>query len=170
MAEWRSVKDFEGLYEVSDEGLVRSVDRMDNLGRRTSGLLLKQRLKYISNPSGVQAVLRVALFRNGKRCDLEVDRLVAEAFIEQPAGCPFVRHKGSSLDNCVSELYWSRNTYGDRYFIRHSKAIEIEREGVRVVAVSGRQAAQRTGLREADICSIRKGASVKGWRLVNWQG
>lgn len=70
---WQSVRDFEGKYEVSDLGAVRTV----------AGRVLVQWL----NDQGY-ALVRFSNPRTVKR----VHRLVADAFIANPDGKPFVNH------------------------------------------------------------------------------
>lgn len=69
---WKPIKGFEGFYEVSSEGRVRGVDRIDLCGRRRKG-------KIIS----INSVQQVMLSRNGKKNCL-VQKLVADAFLEKP--------------------------------------------------------------------------------------
>lgn len=98
MEEWKAVPDFTGLYEVSDQGRVRSV----RLNRRTRpGLILKPR------PSN-QGYLRVRLYRpGGFRGDFLIHRLVATAFIGAPAPDLVVNHKnGIRVDNRAENLEW----------------------------------------------------------------
>ena len=64
---WKSVKGYEGLYEVSDKGRVRRVD----------GKVLKQQTSQF----GYKVI---KLNKNGKSKGYFVHRLVAEAFISKP--------------------------------------------------------------------------------------
>ena len=75
---WETVKGYEGLYEVSNEGRVRSLDHEvpngANSFRIAKGRVLRQRV----NSNGY---LRVCLCKENKRKDFYVHRLVVEAFI-----------------------------------------------------------------------------------------
>lgn len=93
--EWRAVKGFEGIYEVSNRGRVRSLDREDSAGRQRSGVVLSG---YIDKRKGY---CRVGLCKNAVPSMHLVHILVATAFLgECPEGFE-VAHK----DHCGSNNY-----------------------------------------------------------------
>lgn len=95
MIEWRSVADYEGLYEVSDIGQVRSLPRKYCTGRILKPYLL---------PRGY---LKVFLSKNGEETSRYVHHLVAEAFIGQrPAGMEVCHGPNGLSDNSVNNLYY----------------------------------------------------------------
>jgi len=95
-----SVPGYEGLYEVSDKGNVKSL---------RSGKLLKQS----SNKDGYKMV---SLTKNGKSRGFSVHRLVALTFIPNPQGLPEVNHKDETHDNNVLEnLEWCSKAYNRNY-------------------------------------------------------
>ena len=102
--EWRPVPEYEGLYEVSDQGQVRSVDRMviysDRRQRWYPGVMLRPA------PSGkVVPHLCVALSVNGRPKTRQVHQLVMEAFVGPCPEGQQVRHgPGGSLDNRLVNL------------------------------------------------------------------
>jgi len=95
MEEWRFVPGYEGYYEVSSTGRVRRV----RAGRGTRAREL--RVNYASRyPS-------VVLTKNGTQKRYEVHRLVAEAFIPNPDGKPWVLHwDDDPTNNRVGNLRW----------------------------------------------------------------
>lgn len=94
MEEWRAVKDFEGLYEVSNAGNVRSLP----VGRRT-GKLLK-----MSSKTGYNYI---SLCKNGGSRSVLVHRLIAQSFITNMDGLPYVNHKDlNKTNNTVDNLEW----------------------------------------------------------------
>lgn len=102
---WLSIRGYEGFYEVSDMGRVRSLDRTvyfrNNSGQRDyKGKILKQ--KYHNGYPIVN------LLRN-KNCDTKaVHRLVAETFLPRIEGKNWVNHKnGIKSDNRVCNLEWT---------------------------------------------------------------
>lgn len=109
---WKDVIGYEGLYQVSNCGNVRSLDRLvKRSGRPMSlkGKLLPQhKNKYRSG------TLSVVLCRDNKIYNAKIHRLVAEAFIPQPDGMESVRHiNGDHNNNNVSNLEWySCTTHG----------------------------------------------------------
>jgi hypothetical protein len=97
MIEWKPVKDYEGIYEVSSEGDVRRI--LGGRGRPAGKLMTPNIL-----PNGY------ALFHlchEGERKAKYAHRLVAEAFICQGEGEIQVNHKNcEKLDNRVENLEW----------------------------------------------------------------
>ena len=71
---WKDVKGYEGCYQVSDLGRVRSLDRISSAGRSLKGRMLK----LYNDDKGY---LRLMLSLNGKMKTLRVHQLVAEAFL-----------------------------------------------------------------------------------------
>jgi hypothetical protein len=104
--EWRAVVDFDGYFEVSNFGEVRSVDRMvPRDGVRGDMLRKGQIRKPHITPKGY---LRVQLSREGVTRNFQVHRLVAEAFIPNPENKPEVNHgNGNKQDNYVGNLEWA---------------------------------------------------------------
>jgi NUMOD4 motif/HNH endonuclease len=108
---WRDINGYEGLYQVSNLGNVRSLDR--TIKHYTGSVsVLNGRLKSKSNSRGY---LIVGLCKNGRLKSLKVHRLVAEAFIPNPENKPEVNHlSGNKSDNNIDNLTWatpSENIY-----------------------------------------------------------
>jgi len=102
--EWRPVVGWEGFYEVSSLGRVRSLDRRfqtsDGGVRFYRGRLMEGKLTDYGYPE-------VKLSRPGQRVNRRVHRLVSEAFIPNPAGHPFVLHwDDEKTNNVVDNLRW----------------------------------------------------------------
>lgn len=103
---WKPVVDYEGLYEVSDNGDVRSVDRYIKTDiRHVKTRLIKGKTLYQNTKrSGYKTV---DLCKNGKVKTTLVHRVVAEAFIPNPDGLRFVNHKDSNrANNAADNLEW----------------------------------------------------------------
>lgn len=97
---WKPVSGYEGLYEVSNTGKIRSIERMTVVGRRGSGRELRQYL----TPYGY---LEVSLSNKGKVNHKRVHRLVADAFCEKLNGQDEVNHiDGDKQNNYASNLEW----------------------------------------------------------------
>ena len=102
---WKDVVGYEGLYKVSDEGRIYSVERKDSRGNRCGGRILKPR--YYKD-----GYLRVTLCKNGKSKTKKVHRLVAGAFIPNPKGFLEVNHKDENKSNNESSnLEWCTHKY-----------------------------------------------------------
>ena len=101
--------DMTGKYMISNTGLVRSVERYTRFGQLVKDRILRQRE---GSKRGNTVYKEVTLSDNGKVFDVEVHRLVATAFIENPDELPCVNHKdGNGTNNNVDNLEWC--TYSD---------------------------------------------------------
>lgn len=98
------VKEYEGLYEVSNLGNIRSLPKAD--GR--AGRILKQELLSSHSHTNYR---RVTLSKNGKTERFAVHRLVAKSFIDNPECKPHVNHiDNNGENNTVWNLEWCTQT------------------------------------------------------------
>ena len=97
--EWRSIEGYEGLYEVSNFGRVKSLAIMWQNGRVREERILKENLHF--------GYAHVTLCKNGTQKQWRVHRLVAIAFIPNPENKPFIDHINTVRnDNRVENLRW----------------------------------------------------------------
>lgn len=97
---WVDIKGYEGLYQVSNLGRVKSLERIDSLGHKRKEKILKPR----KNKDGY---LQVVLCKEGKYKEFRVHRLVAIAFIPNTDNKPFIDHINTIRDdNRVENLRW----------------------------------------------------------------
>lgn len=102
--EWRPIIGYDGFYEVSDTGMVRSVDRYINLSDRRKRRIKGKVLKHKRNADNY---LFVSLSKDGVARTCYVHRLVATAFIPNPGDLPEVNHRsGQKEDNSIGNLAW----------------------------------------------------------------
>lgn len=109
---WKPVVGFEGLYEISDMGNLRSVDRYVHRSYKMMGKEYTddkfhkgQIIRASANKDGyLQVVMRDA----NRKCHLmRINRMVAMAFIPNPENKRYVNHKNhNKLDNTVDNLEW----------------------------------------------------------------
>jgi len=109
---WKPIKDFEGIYEVSNDGRVRSLDKKVNVsnqyGAKAKRIIKGRELKQIFN--GMYYV--VGLSNNNKMKQYFVHRLVAETFIDNPNNYNCVNHIDcNKLNNNVNNLEWCSKEY-----------------------------------------------------------
>lgn len=115
--QWRSVQGYEGLYEVSNLGNVRSVPRVVDVPNTVSGKrkLPGRMMKFFKNSSGYY---RVCLNKDGGQLNHSVHRLVALAFCENddPEHKTFTNHKDCNrLNNNADNLEWCTPQYNSVY-------------------------------------------------------
>lgn len=103
--QWLPIKGYEELYEVSDTGEVRSVDRVLSVTNQKERLFKGRVLLQTMNKQ-VQ-YKQVSLWKENKGTSYYVHRLVAEAFIPNPESKPEVNHiDGNRQNNHISNLEW----------------------------------------------------------------
>jgi hypothetical protein len=101
---WRPVVGYDGLYEVSDFGQVRSIDRVVMRRNRWGEFAHKYAGKPI-HPDRSTDYLRVKLSKDGIVRRASVHELVAAAFIgPKPAGLQICHNDGDSFNNCADNL------------------------------------------------------------------
>ena len=109
--EWRPVTGFEGYYEVSNLGDVRSVERevREDAPRVLAGRVRKPHV----TPFGY---LRLQLTREAAKTNVFVHRLVADAFVPKVEGKPEVNHKdGDKLNNRAENLEWATRSENNQH-------------------------------------------------------
>ena len=111
--EWRPVVGYEGLYEVSNTGQVRSLDRF--YYRLHKG-------KVLSPTKDRYGYLTVTLNCNGKSKTIKIHRLVAQAFLPNPDNLPQVNHKDEDkTNNNVTNLEWCTAKYNVNFGTRQER-------------------------------------------------
>lgn len=100
---WKDILGFEGRYQVSNKGNVRSLSRLETTkagwSRFKVGRILKQK-----HGNGQQRYRSVSLGHGNTRL---VHRLVAETFILNPDNLPHVNHKDrNTINNSIYNLEW----------------------------------------------------------------
>lgn len=118
--EWRDVVGYDdmykGMYQVSNMGRVRSLDRIDSIGRHVKGRIISLRLNNYG-------YMRAILMKNGKQYTRTVHRLVALAFIDNPDNKRDVNHKDEDkTNNNVDNLEWMTQKENINYGTRNERA------------------------------------------------
>ena len=114
---WRDIKGYEGLYQVSNLGNVKSL----NYGNRGKEQIMKPTLL---STGYFQAILT----KNKIHKKYSVHRLVADAFLSNPDNLPCINHKDENpSNNVVENLEWCTYSYNVRYGNRAIKFIQTRR-------------------------------------------
>lgn len=117
---WKPVIGYEGIYEVSSLGRVKSLGRMilGNGGTRywhKEGIMVPQKT--------YKGYTRVILSHDGEWHTTQVHRIVAMAFIPNPNGYPEINHKNEVKDdNRACNLEWCTTMYNNHYGTRIERA------------------------------------------------
>lgn len=113
---WKAIKGYEGRYEVSNLGRVRSFDKV--LYLKNSSFMHKGRIIKL-RPGKTSPYLLASLSSNGVRKVKLVHRLVAEAFIDNSELKPEVNHKnGVKTDNRASNLEWVTSSENKQHALK----------------------------------------------------
>lgn len=100
MEKWKEIKGYEGRYEVSSLGNVRSISHFDKNGHYYKG-----RIRKLTR--GKQGYMRVRLSLDDSTVTMSVHRLVAAAFIDNPNGYNVVNHlDNNTSNNNFNNLEW----------------------------------------------------------------
>ncbi len=164
---WKDIPGYEGYYQASNLGLIRSLDRISMiLGRPKKVFGRVIRLKTNKNNGYRMAILCV----NGERKTHTVHRLVAKAWHENPNSLGDVNHRnGDKSDNRPENLEWCSRS--DNLIHAYSSGLKISVKGTRVwtnkltedqvreifhSAGIHREIGERFGVKKACVAAIKK--------------
>lgn len=130
--EWKDVKGFEGLYQVSNYGRVKSLGRIKNCKSSNqfttfdSMIVVKKRIMKLKK----DRYLRVQLYdKNGYSKYYSVHKLVGYAFIKNNDKKPIIDHKNNNTyDNRVINLQWTTYSENARYSYDRGRIKKIGKE------------------------------------------
>jgi len=113
--EWRLIKGYEGLYEISSFGRCRS---MPKTWESKKGLIVKRKLQ-IKKGRISHRYIRLTLSKNSKMKSFQAHRLVAAAFIPNIELKPHVNHLlGDRSDNRYFMLEWATRSEDELHSYR----------------------------------------------------
>lgn len=170
---WKDIAGYEELYQVSNLGRIKSLDRY--VGYKGIGK------KFVKGSEKIATVtkkgyLKVTLFKNGRGTTREIQRIVAETFIDNPLQKEQVNHiDGNKHNNRVDNLEWC----SPRENTIHAK--EVLKKGIKRVNqydlrgnyiksyMSIKEASESTNIPRCSIsnvvCGRRKRAGNYMWKL-----
>lgn len=181
---WRDCVGYEGLYQVSDAGRVRS------LWKNTR--IIDKESKIMRQKEDQRGYFRVNLRKGGKSKSELVSRLVAKTFIPNPRNLPIAGHSDDNKkNNHVSNLYWTdskennhHNGKMERFQKKRNEKIHViadklsipveaidEKTGTLIRFKSMQEAARSLGCKSEKICMCCKGLRERHfgykWRYAN---
>lgn len=175
--EWRSVSGYEGLYEVSNIGMVRSLDKFRYNGRtyhcRVKGRILKPYL--LRTHCG--AYEQVTLCDERGQVKHTIHRLVATAFLDNPYSLPCVNHiDGNKLNNHVDNLEWCSFTQNNLHAYKtglkkpYHQRIDYEEASLMLTAgKSIKEIANRFGVKYNSVyMAIRRNKIVQKGEVIQY--
>jgi hypothetical protein len=124
--EWRAVVGYEGLYEVSDQGRVRGIDRVVGTAKRPvrwKGRVLRPA------PTGKYKHLMVNLRKNGGSKSHLVHALVLTAFVgPRPTDMESCHGPGGTQDNRLLNLRWDTSSENNFDIVRQGKSVNANKK------------------------------------------
>jgi hypothetical protein len=104
---WKDIKGYEGLYQISNLGRVKSLERYKQ--NHSKKQIVKEKI-LVPRVRGLYK--SVSLWKHNKGKEFTIHRLVAKTFIDNPDNFLYINHKdGDKLNNYVSNLEWCTQSH-----------------------------------------------------------
>ncbi len=109
---WKSIKGYEGRYKISNLGRVKSLARIDPVGRSHKEIILKPILL-------INGYFCVNLHKNNTQKLKSIHRLVGKMFIKNPENKPEINHiDGVKTNNNAENLEWCTRKENTKHAVR----------------------------------------------------
>ena len=163
---WKDIKGYEGIYQISNLGRLKSNIKRNRFGKKTIRILEKWKFK--------NHYPFVRLVKDKQKTKYYVHRLVAEAFIENPKGYKYVNHiDGNKSNPKASNLEWCNQKYNALHakYILKIKTPYTSRPVIRSdgkIFLSIKEASKETGCSTGFICDTISGRkkTAKGFKFA----
>lgn len=171
---WKDVVGYEGIYEVSNYGRVRTHKDKTTYTQRHGIRHWKQRI--LKEKSRTNRDVRISLWKNGRSKDYLVHRLVAEAFIQNPDKKPTINHidgnpRNNHVDNLEWATYYENNNHAfDNKLISTSHAVTLvnQETGEKQYFRSLSKASEYLGFCSGYISNrLKQGKKIKGYDIFH---
>jgi len=151
---WKDIENYEGYYQVSNLGRIRSVTREvihKNGNKHTYYGSIK------SQSFDKDGYKIVTFSKDSIKKSYKVHRLVAAAFLDNPNNYSAVNHKNEDkTDNCVDNLEWCDNAYNNQYGTRLERISVTQGTPIVQLTIEGEYVARYNSM-------SRAGAAVNGY-------
>ena len=125
MEVWKPITNFEGLYEVSNYGRIKSLGRTIRL-RNNGYKIFPERILKTQLWKGYE---RTQLTKDGKSYTVKVHRVVAKEFIKNPNNLPQVNHKDENkTNNKADNLEWCTQSYNNNFGTKNQRMVETNKK------------------------------------------
>lgn len=132
---WKDIKGYEGLYQVSNKGRVKSLSR--TVSRKRFGDYEKPE-SILKNQKHSGGYMKVSLCADNKITNKFVHRLVGEAFLEKIESQDQINHKNEDkTDNNTGNLEWCDGFYNNNYGTKTERQKDSEYLKGKMKAVRG---------------------------------
>lgn len=128
---WKPVKGYEGLYEVSNLGRVKTIERAVPWLSRNRKTKANRTIpsKIRASQINFRGYGRIQLSKGCKNVIFSAHRLVAEAFIPNPENKPFINHINCDRnDNRVENLEWCTSKENSQHRMKYGKVLKTQRK------------------------------------------
>lgn len=162
MEVWKDIKGYEGIYQVSNLGNLKSLTRIIYDKNGVNKTIKGKPLKASTTLYGYKTVV----FRNGKNKEnFRVHRLVAKAFIKNEKDKPYVNHlDGDKTNNKVTNLEWCTNSEN----MKHAFKTGLKRpSNPNKNGLTQGSKHHNSKLTECDVIFIRKNSRHSGGTMKN---
>lgn len=127
--EWKDIEGFEGRYQISNFGRVKSIERTIVYSNTNQTGMVFESYKHCSETIIKTYIYgryeRVGLKKGSKTFNFSVHRLVAKHFIPNPNNYPIINHKDeNNLNNRADNLEWCTEKYNANYGTRNRRIAE----------------------------------------------
>lgn len=162
---WKDVEGYEGIYQVSNFGRVRSLDRIIIKPHPKSGVPTKYRqkgriMKPAAHPNGY---LTICLKSNGNKENCLVHRLIGKAFVSGYFDGADINHKNEDVtDNRADNLEWCTRSYNLQYNGRAKRVGIVQGTAVEQWTLNGKLVATFDTIRQAEAATGIHRQSISG--------
>lgn len=164
---YKSIKGYEGIYEVNEIGKIRSIDRKV---KSKNGRTIHYKGKELKLKMNKDGYLNVNLNKNGISKTWRVHRLVAETFLQNPDNLPEIHHKNHDRrDNRVENLAWVTRAEQMDEHLRAAKGtkLRVVGHGIDKIFISTKAVQRELGVADTYVLNTAKGKfkQAKGYKI-----